>query len=256
MTAGGICPSPEPRPEPDALLRRLASHADLTEAEIGILSRLSAAPRAVGPRSDLLREGEDPGGAYVILSGAACRYKQRPAGGRHIVSYLLPGDVCDADGALLRRADFSAAALAHSSVAFIPRPLLRELTAVHDGIAQGLRAAKLVEEAILRMWLANLGCRSALERTAHLFCELLERFQVVGLATGAGFDLPITQVDLSLTLGMSTVHLNRTLHELRRQGAADLRGRSLRVLDRERLTAIAEFDPSYLRPRLAGRDAS
>ncbi|ACA16319.1 cyclic nucleotide-binding protein [Methylobacterium sp. 4-46] len=232
------------------LARRLSAHRPLSEAEIGVVNRLSMASRPVGPRTDLVREGEDPGGAYAILAGAACCYKLRTIGTRHIVGYLLPGDIADADAVTVRRADASLATLSACTVAFLPRALLAEIRAAHPGIASALRAAKLVEAAILRTWLANLGCRSALERTAHLFCELRARLQVVGLAGDAAYDLPMTQIDLSLTLGMSTVHMNRTLHELRRQEAADLRGRTLHILDRDRLEGIAEFDPSYLRPVL------
>ncbi|MGY2052038.1 Crp/Fnr family transcriptional regulator [Methylobacterium sp. JK268] len=236
---------------PNAFLRRMALSVALSPAERIVLGRLGTAARAIRPRTDLVREGEDPGGATVILAGAACRYKLRPTGTRHIVGYLLPGDICEADAVLNRRADASLATLSPCTIVSLPRAALAEMLSLHAGIARGLRAAKLVEEATLRTWLANLGSRSALERTAHLFCEIGTRLRMIGLAQEAQVDLPMTQLDLSLTLGMSTVHMNRTLHELRRRGIADLRGRTLHLLDRARLEAVAEFDPGYLSPVLA-----
>lgn len=104
----------------------------------------------------------------------------------------------------------------------------------------------LVDEATLREWLLNVGGRSSIERLAHLFCELLLRLEVVGLVTKDSYELPIRQGELADTTGMSNVHVNRVLMELRRQGLIELSGRSLAVLNRRGLEGLAEFKPNYL----------
>ena len=106
--------------------------------------------------------------------------------------------------------------------------------------------SELVEAAITRAWLTNLGQRTALERTAHLFCELCWRLDTVGLAHNGVLEMPFTQIELADTLGLSPVHVNRTLQELRRLNLIVLRERELTVRDLEALSNVAQFDPAYL----------
>lgn len=115
-------------------------------------------------------------------------------------------------------------------------------------IARALRMATLVDEATSREWLMNVGCRSAVERIAHLFCELLVRLQVVGLASENSYELPITQLDIAGTTGLSNVHVNRSLQELRRQEMIELKGKRLTILNLPGLKALAEFRANYLHP--------
>jgi CRP-like cAMP-binding protein len=128
----------------------------------------------------------------------------------------------------------------------LPVEVVRTLMEDHPAIARSLRLGTLVDEATLREWLVNVGCRSAIERIAHLFCELLVRLQVVGYASEDSYEFPITQLDLANTVGLSNVHVNRSLQELRRQGVIELKGRTLKILDRQRLKTIAEFNSKYL----------
>lgn len=123
---------------------------------------------------------------------------------------------------------------------------MKRLLEEHPAIARSLRMSTLVDEATLREWLVNVGCRSAIERIAHLFCELLVRLQIVGFASEDSYEFPVTQLDLADTVGLSNVHVNRSLQELRRQGVIELRGRTLKILDRHRLKSIAEFNSKYL----------
>ncbi|WP_244472665.1 Crp/Fnr family transcriptional regulator [Methylobacterium sp. Leaf89] len=109
-----------------------------------------------------------------------------------------------------------------------------------------LRRANLVDDAILREWIVNLGSRSAIERIAHLFLELLMRLRAVGLARGDGYDLPVSQLDLADATGLASVHVNRTLQDLKRQGLIELRSRILTIRNVQRLTSLAGFDPRYL----------
>jgi CRP-like cAMP-binding protein len=104
----------------------------------------------------------------------------------------------------------------------------------------------LVEEAITREWIVNVGQRNALERTAHLFCELLYRFRAVGLNQGLSCTLPLTQVELAETLGLSAVHVNRTLQELRRQKLITLDDGRLTIQNLRILEELSFFNADYL----------
>ncbi|CAA2101816.1 Nitrogen fixation regulation protein FixK [Methylobacterium bullatum] len=236
------------------LVQKLEGFVALDEADRDVLHRLTAIARDVPARTNLAREGEPHNDIVLITEGIGCRFKQRANGARQITAYLVPGDTCDLDIILLNRLDHTIATLSACKVARIPAPALRQIMENHPAIARALRVSALIDEATLREWLVNIGCRSALERIAHLFCELLVRLRAVGLATEDSCDLPMTQHELADTTGMTTVHVNRSLQELRRRGLIELKGKNLKILDWSRLKSLAEFKAGYL--RVEGQAAS
>jgi CRP-like cAMP-binding protein len=231
---------------PNLLVRKLESIVPLSSSDIAALERVISQPRLFGPHVDLIQEGEAAETGLVVLEGFSCYYKQRQTGTRQILGYLLPGDVCDGDAADLGSRAHSVGTLSPCIVAQVPRRALADLMQQHPSIAYAWRRMKRIEVDTAWAWIVNLGVRSALERMAHLFCELMIRMEVVGLAQGNSCPLPLTQTELGQTLGLSNVHVNRTLQEMRRQGLIELKGKSLRIFDLPRLSRIAEFDPGYL----------
>jgi CRP-like cAMP-binding protein len=180
------------------------------------------------------------------MEGFACRYKLRPNGARQITDYLLPGDHCNLD-TLPGEKLGSLIALTPTKVARISFDALSSAQRDYPGIARAFRKAAVVEGAILREGLMNMGRRSADERLAHFFCELYARMHAVGLVQRHSFRVPLTQFDLGDTLGLSYVHVNRTLQSLRQQGLFTLSSKTLTILNPEGLKQLAGFDPSYLR---------
>lgn len=180
------------------------------------------------------------------MEGFACRYKLLPDGRRQIMAFLVPGDFCDLHVAILGEMDHSIGTSWGCTVVDIPRSTVDDLTANHPRITRALWWATLVDEATLREWLVNMGQRDADRQTAHLFCELLVRLQAVGRASADGFEFPITQEDLADTLGVTSVHVNRVLQEMRGKGLIEWKSKRLRIPDVERLKAFAGFDPKYL----------
>ncbi len=228
------------------LVRKLEGFVELSSADRAMLERISANPRVIPSRTDLIREGNTPSSVFLILKGMACRHKMRANGQSQILAYLVPGDFCDIDVGLLKQMDHALSTLSECKVVRIAPETIKDILDHHPAVAKAMRMATLVDEGTLREWLANIGFRSALERIAHLFCELLVRMDAVGFARNNSFDLPLSQGDLGNTTGLSTVHVNRTLQELRRRGLIELRGRRLTILDLPRLRNLAEFKPNYL----------
>ncbi|SFF74026.1 cAMP-binding domain of CRP or a regulatory subunit of cAMP-dependent protein kinases [Methylobacterium sp. yr596] len=230
------------------IVRKLAAFGPLSAAEEEALADLGAGAQCVEGRQNLVTEGAAPDHAVLIVEGVACRYRHRPNGARQITGHLLPGDLCDPDLVHLGRMNHSIGTLGPCRVARVPGEVLAGLTARHPGIARALRLAKLAEEETTREWLMNVGCRSAIERVAHLLCELHARLGTVGWATRAGYDLPLTQQDIADTAGLSNVHVNRVLRQLRLMRLVEVGGRRVDVLDRAGLRRVAEFQDGYLRP--------
>lgn len=229
----------------NTFLSKLEGFVPLLDADKAAVMRSSRSAQAVPAGTDLIQEGDPPAGVFLILEGFACRYKLRANGTRQIMAYLLPGDAGDFDVALLQAMDHSIATLSDCSVVRIPPEAVRELLQ-RPAVATALRKSTLVDEATAREWLVNVGRRAAVERLAHLFCELHLRLGAVGRADEHGFRLPLTQVELADTTGMTPVHVNRSLRELRSEGVIELRHRHLAILDLPRLKQIAEFKPGYL----------
>lgn len=266
MLLGGLVRStavPEPEvasPEPVApvrlvhsaagsgnpLIRKLEGFTALSDADRAMLARISAETRRVGPGTDLVREGDAPADVILVMEGIACRHKLRANGARQIMAYLVPGDVCDLDVALLDKMDHTITTLSACEVVRLTPKTIANLLALHPQIARALRKAQLVDEATLREWLVNVGRRLSVERVAHLFCELHLRLLAVSRADESSFEFPITQQDLADTTGMTSVHVNRSLRELRKKGLIELRQRHLTILDLPKLKQLAEFKSGYL----------
>ncbi|WP_376091664.1 Crp/Fnr family transcriptional regulator [Roseomonas sp. CCTCC AB2023176] len=229
------------------LVRRLEQFTRLSAEDRSALDRATGnGARQVAARTDIIREGDRPNGTNLVLSGWACRYKQLEDGRRQILGFLLPGDLCDYQASLLREMDHSIGALTPVTVTSLPRTTLDDLTACHPRVGQALWWETLVAHAIHREWIVSLGQRDAAERIGHLLCELLLRLRSVGLTRGDTCDIPLTQADLGDAMGLSTVHVNRTLQYLRGAGLITLKGGVLTIPDLCALMDASLFNPTYL----------
>lgn len=230
----------------DVLVRKLQHGADLSAGDVRALAESVAKTTKADARRDLIEEGDEPDCVHVVLEGFACRYKVLPDGGRQIVGWLVPGDFCDLHIAILGRMDHAITTLSASTIAYIPRDAVRTLTQTSPALTQALWWATLVDEAVLREWLVSMGRRPADRQIAHLFCELLVRLEAVGLAKGNVLTMPVTQAELADTVGLTTVHVNRTVRQLRELGLVTWRAGRMTVMDAEKLKSFADFDPNYL----------
>lgn len=230
----------------EPFIRKLEIGAELSGEDRERLEKLAYQARTIAAHEDLIKEGDRPDHVHLVLSGFACRYKILPSGDRQIMAWLVPGDMCDLHVCILGEMDHAIGTLSPCQMAFIPRNVIEELTSGGGALTRALWWATLVDEAVLREWLVGMGRRAADRRMAHLFCELHLRLASVGEAPDDSFEFPATQEELGDTLGLSTVHVNRTLQQLRDDGLLTLAGRRLTILDRRRLEEFAEFDPNYL----------
>ncbi|UCI06312.1 Crp/Fnr family transcriptional regulator [Mesorhizobium sp. B1-1-8] len=231
----------------DALVKKLEHFVRLSSHDKEILARAAAERvRKLGSHEPIVLEGDKPAVIYLVLDGWACRYKHLEDGRRQIVSFFLPGDLCDLNVFILREMDHSIASLGNVTVAEISRPNFEAILEGHSRIAQALWWDSLVTIAIQREWTVNLGQRDALERVAHLFCELFIRLRTAGQTRGKSCDFPVTQTELADATGMSTVHVNRTLQELRNMRLINLANRTLTIHDLSRLMQTGLFNPNYL----------
>lgn len=231
----------------EALVKKLEHFVRLSSAEKDVLARAAAERiRKLRAHEHVVLEGDKPKVVYLVLDGWACRYKQLEDGRRQIASFFLPGDLCDLNVFILRNMDHSVASITRLTVAEISRSSFEGIIEGHPRIAQALWWDALVTMAIQREWTVSLGQRDALERIAHLLCELFIRLRTAGLNRGKSCDFPITQAELADATGMSAVHVNRTLQELRSLKLINLSGRVLTIIDLPRLMGVAMFNPNYL----------
>ncbi len=228
-----------------ALVKKLEAYAELTDEERIVVERASARPQLVASRTDIIREGDQPSDVHLVTSGLACRYKLLEDGRRQIVAYLIPGDFCDLDVFILKRMDHTIAAISQVQMVWIPREQMLDLMS-YANISRAMWLVSLVDEATLREWVTNVGQRSAEHRLAHLFCELFLRMKIVGLTSQLEFELPITQAELGDTLGLSTVHVNRSLQSLKAANLVTFKGKKIIISDMARLKRLSGFRDNYL----------
>jgi CRP-like cAMP-binding protein len=231
----------------NAFVQKLKDLVELSEVDIDALVEATKNPRQYAARQDMIREGDQPGPVFVILEGWACRYKILPAGTRQITAFLMPGDACDLHVGMLEEMDHSLQAVTNAKIALIPGEQMGAMLEAHPRIANAMYKSQLIDEGTLRAWIVSMGRRSSAARVAHLMCELYLRS-----VKKNGDDcvaLPISQVILADALGMTPVHINRVLRDLRLAGAMTLSRGSLTVIDPIKLVQIAGFDENYLHRR-------
>ena len=236
-----------------ALTSRLEAFTRLSSQDKEALAKLSKVSRTVAPRRDLIREGEKPSYVHLMVEGWACRYKTLPDGRRQVVAFFVPGDFCDLNVYILKQMDHSIGAITRLAVADISRDEMDTLTSNHPRITQALWWDSLVQHAIQREWTLNLGQRTAYERISHLLLELYVRLKTVGLTWNGTCDFPLTQVDIADATGLTPVHVNRTLQELRRDDLIVLERKQLHIPDFNRLTEASMFNANYLHLDHEGR---
>ena len=234
-------------PSQCALTRRLEEFIALTDLDRAELTRIcTQSTRTIDARRDLIREGDAPRSVYLILKGWACHYRTLQDGRRQIVDFAIAGDLCDLNLFILDRMDHSIGAITRLQVAEIGREVLHRVVTTHPNITTALWWQELVSKSIHREWIVNVGQRSAQERISHLFCEMFLRLESVGLTDGFSCDFAPTQQDIAEATGLTPVHVNRTIQELRRAGLIVLERQRLTILDMLALQSLALFNAEYL----------
>jgi CRP-like cAMP-binding protein len=224
----------------------LGAGAWLLSAEAEFLRREAVREKAVGLRHDLLRQGDTPQVAHLLLSGHAYRYRLLDNGRRQITAILVPGDLCDLEAVMRGRAGYGVATFTNSIFAEIPREWIISPCLDKSVLQRTLLRCQLRDEAIAREWLVGLGQRTAVERLGHLFCELWVRLNAVGLVDGNSLELGTTQVDLADTIGITTIHTSRVLRDLREANLIRLERGYLTILNRGELERLSGFEIDYL----------
>ena len=240
---GGSQPTDD---ELQLLFKRLQSSASVPLETHHAIASIFDATEELKEYRIALRRGQQVDRSMLVLEGMLCRFRDFPNGNRQITSLYLPGDFVDLGAYTLKRTDQDVLALTDCRLAIAPHHLIGE-TIKNSPAAQFLLWSLTNTDACInREWELSLGQRSAIERTAHLFCELHTRLNAVGLAASDGFALPMTQVELSQCLAISPVHTNRVLRELREEKLLHFSRRRVQIDDLAALRKLAGFDPGYL----------
>lgn len=223
---------------------RMRAHLD--EADVEALLRLPYQIRSIEMGRYIAKEGERPPGATLILAGLAIRHKVTVEGGRQILSVHIPGDFVDLEGALLRLSDHNVQALTRCEVAIVPREAIVALIDGHPRVGRAMWVDTLIDGAIFREWIVNVGRRDARAAMAHLLCEFARRLEIAGLRGSDGYELPMSQEQLADALGITPVHVNRVLRDLDREGLIRREKRFIHIPDWEALRRIGGFNELYL----------
>jgi CRP-like cAMP-binding protein len=201
--------------------------------------------KSVGPNIELVREGERADVLFIVTDGWAFRYATTREGGRQLPALIVPGDVGNLDSLMFDRLDYGVRTITQATIVPLPRDRALALAAKHHGIARAFTWLGLIENVILSKWALSLGRRSAIQRLAHLLCELSVRLEAER-DQQSNFAFPLTQEQIADALGLTAVHVNRTLRHLRADGLITTANRTMRILDVAKLRHFAGFDPRYL----------
>lgn len=228
------------------LIRKLRARDSLSSEEAGMLAGMVADVRSFPADALLIPSNVPLDQCTLLVDGMVCRYKDLDAGQRQILELHVPGDFVDLHSFVLKRLEHDIASLTPVRMAFVPHARMKEVTERHPHLARMLWFSTLLDAAINREWILSMGRRSAIARIAHIFCELRVRLELVGLCVDGRYALPLTQIDLADASGLTPVHVNRMLRQLRDDGLLTFRGGNVVIHDAEGLERVAEFKPGYL----------
>lgn len=228
------------------LLKKLRLWMSFDDEQQAAVLALPYSIRRLEPGQMMVWEGEKPIHCIVLLSGYAYRQKVAGNGGRQILSIHMAGDAVDLHNALLGSADHNVQALTQVETAFVPVEAIRALAFAMPSVGMAMWYDTLVDGSIFREWTLNIGRRDARTRVAHLLCEFGVRLESVGLGAQSRYELPMTQEQLADATGLTSVHVNRTLKRLERDGLIKRSHRAITIDSWQDLTRAGDFEPSYL----------
>lgn len=230
------------------LLRKFETLGPWSESELSVLNALSLRKRRVDPHQPILRARDVSDDAYLVQSGWTCLYKVLPDGGRQVLSFPLPGDIVGLPGIALEGARYWFESLTEVEISPISSSTLFRALVAEPNVARAMQWSVTLDEAIIEEHLTNVGRRSALVRTAHFLLEFALRLRLIGEDTRSGFNCPVNQYWLADALGLTAIHLNRVLRELREAGLVTVRSGHVEIHNFEGLMELAAFDADYLTP--------
>lgn len=238
--------SAPPQPQLQAMLRKLGYWTALDAADKAALLALPHEVKSVDSQHYIVRERDRPTHSCVMLSGYSFRHKFVGTGGRQILAVHLKGDLVDVQNALLGVADHNVQMLTDGQIALIPRGAIKQIAFDRPNVGMALWYDSLVDGSIAREQTANVGRRDAYTRLAHLLCEFALRLKVAGLGKHNNYELPMTQEQLADALGLTPVHVNRTLQRLEKDGLIRRSNRSVSTDNWQKLAKAGDFDTTYL----------
>ena len=231
---------------PHPLLSKFERSLALTEAERYAIILLPVRLEQVRADQAILREGARPKRSCLLVEGLACNSKVTRGGKRQILAFHLPEDMPDLTSLHLEVRDSDTWAMTDCTLAFVNHRDLDQFCDEHPRLAKFLWRSTLVDASVHREWTLNVGQREGLSRMAHLFCEMMTRMDTIGRMKDGGCALPLTQEDLGEATGLSSVHVNRVLQDLRRQKLISFTRGQLTAHDWDGLVRLADFRTDYL----------
>jgi CRP-like cAMP-binding protein len=230
----------------ETLVRKLNLLNPLSAEDVSAIAALPIRERTLKAGTVIVAENQLVSECCLLLAGYACRHKLAKDGGRQIVSFHVPGDILDIQHIFFEQADHNLQAVTDADVVFMPMSALRELVRRHPAVATALWRDCLVDASVFREWVLNVGRRSAAGRIAHMLCEFVTRCVAAGVSDTPDMILPMTQEYIADATGLTSIHVNRVLRQLREEGLVDGAGRTFRIADWEGIRQFADFRPAYL----------
>ncbi|WP_189517282.1 Crp/Fnr family transcriptional regulator [Kushneria pakistanensis] len=229
-----------------SFINKMNFYACLTQAEKTAIQECVESKHLFAKGQTLAKAGERSDRIDIVTDGWAGRFKSAHDGTDQVISFILQGDHCEEISSVQSRLDHSIKALSDVRITRIDRQKLLTRIEPDSGLAQGLAWSSIVDKSIMGEWLLNVTRRPAAMRLAHLLCELFTRSFIIGKTEGNSMHFPLTQVALSEALGLSPVHLNRSLQLLRHEKLVTLCQKTLTITDWKQLAEFADFDNDYL----------
>lgn len=225
---------------------RLTSRSSLTDEEADALLGLAGHARKLRAHVDFVRIGEPVDHSCLIVEGLVGRFGLSQDGARQITCLYIPGDMADLPSVVSPKSAWGLSSLSPTTILRVPHADLRHVAARYPGIAEAFWRDCVADGSIFSEWVVNVGRRHAMARVAHLLCEMAIRCERAGLGDRNAFPLPMTQTDFGDATGLTSVHVNRTLMELRNQSVVTVRAGTVTIHDWQRLVSISDFDGGFM----------
>ena len=227
-------------------VNRLASRSILTGEEESALLGLNGRAKEVAAHRDFVGLGEQVDHSCLVVDGLIGRFGQNGYGERQITCLYIPGDMADLPSVVNPKSAWGLTAPTRTTILKVPHSDLRRIAAKYPGIAEALWRDCVADGSIFSEWVVNVGCRDAITRLAHVFCEMGIRCELAGQGDRMSYPLPITQTGLGEATGLTSVHVNRTLKELRDRSIVTAQSGKVTVHDWDQLVRVGDFDDAFM----------